>query len=433
MNSVFGINSFTGLYAGTNTPDLAATAETTATDWTKGASAKTLLEESQKVQRAERLEQRKEAEANMKRLEDNARAIAFALKTKEMQKALATLQQDNSQSSHLMLLMVTDEGDIHAFFPPPPNAFGAGSGNDAVSYAGGVIKGIETGDGSDAVALTGDVVEDVHTDRQNRGTELVVYKSGGARMTTYYANYSAADSLAISAQTIRKISTGGGNDAVALNAETITGLDTGTGDDALSISARHLNQVNTGDGNDSLAIRAGVVSRLDTGSGDDVLTLNATVLDGVRTGDGNDVVNVVLNDQSGDGLDFPRYARLHTGSGDDTLSLAAQGHVTFGAGTGDDTVLLSKGSFTMALQDGAAEGNDVVTLSDGADLALMVSSEKAASATIVKKDDALLINFGDGSSVTVKGLANGGTVALALPSGQVDKILKQEQAVDLRM
>ena len=36
MNSVFGINSFTGLYAGTNTPDLAATAETTATDWTKG-------------------------------------------------------------------------------------------------------------------------------------------------------------------------------------------------------------------------------------------------------------------------------------------------------------------------------------------------------------------------------------------------------------
>ncbi|MEE2633543.1 MAG: hypothetical protein VX940_04500 [Pseudomonadota bacterium] len=119
MNSVFGINSFTGLYAGTNTPDLAATAETTATDWTKGASAKTLLEESQKVQRAERLEQRKEAEANMKRLEDNARAIAFALKTKEMQKALATLQQDNSQSSHLMLLVVTDEGDIHAFFPPP--------------------------------------------------------------------------------------------------------------------------------------------------------------------------------------------------------------------------------------------------------------------------------------------------------------------------
>ncbi len=433
MNSVFSINSYSTLFAETRTPDEAVSAETTATDWTKETSAKTLLEESLKIQKDEIKASRDDLQSNLKRFENNLRAIAHKLRTTEMQKALATLQQDSDQSSNLKLLMISGEGDIHAFFAPKSGAVNAGSGNDAVAFAGRVIKGVETGDGSDAVSLTGEVVEDVHTDRQHRGTEVAISKSGGLRMTDYYDYYSSADSLAISAQKIRKISTGGGNDAVALNAGTVTGVDTGTGDDALSISARHVSQVDTGDGNDSVAIRAGLISRLRTGSGDDVVTLNATALEGVETGDGNDVVNVVLNDQAGDGLSRALIADLQTGSGDDSISLTAQGHVTFSAGSGDDTVQLSKGSFAMALKDGAAEGNDVVTLSDGADLALMVSAEKAASASFVKKDDTMLISFGDGSSVTVKGLSNGGTVALALPSGTIDTILKQAQPVDLRM
>ena len=158
-------------------------------------------------------------------------------------------------------------------------------------------------------------------------------------------------------------------------------------------------------GNDILGGGAGS-DMINAGSGNDTIfggtpTMGATSNDTIDGGAGNDEIFAGDGDDSvlgGDGADT-----LFNGVGNDTVNGGA-GDDTLFAGPGDDIMTGGAGADSFAFFDGS--GSDVITDFDLAEDTLDLSGLTASVDLMTATDsaDGLVLDLGDGNSVTLNGL-----------------------------
>ncbi|MCA0998713.1 hypothetical protein [Alloyangia pacifica] len=316
---------------------------------------------------------------------------------------------------------------------------GSSSGH-ALSIRAGQVAALYTGAGHDALTVEAQRVQNIQTD-------------GGAPSAQ-----GGNDALAVRAEEVRQVYTGGGNDALAMIAGSVRGIYTGAGSDALSIAAesvadiytdpwprgrtqagadsltitaREVSSVYTGGGADAVSIAAHSITSLYTGTGEDVVTLKAGLLGGIYTGAGRDAVSIdavvgasqvsrLSADPSepwslGDTVEARlRAARsttadVHSGAGDDVLSVAVAETIALEAGAGDDTLVLGGG--TIALRYGAGDGHDAVTLTPGSEVVVQLG-EDTEGWSFSHDGDSLLLQIGRGS-IRFEGVSQSAAIGVA--------------------
>ncbi|MBP9184942.1 MAG: hypothetical protein KBF78_17540 [Fuscovulum sp.] len=266
------------------------------------------------------------------------------------------------------------------------------------------------------------------------------------------------DRLAISADTVAQVDTGGGNDALTLQADRVGTVTTdradsrgdrdidreAQGNDAIAIAARIVQSVDMGGGNDVLAAQAQMIAA-DLGAGDDVASIWADITLGLAGGAGKDVIALQTRlggtaartlTETADGTPVSAtqaaatlYADTATrlaavaanvadvdgGSGDDVISVAGAQMIGVAGGAGNDLIAVE--GRTVALHYGKGDGADVVQIGAGTDVLVQLAARPDGGSdpgdyTVTLDGDRMTLRFASGS-IEFTGVHQAGTIAVA--------------------
>ena len=286
------------------------------------------------------------------------------------------------------------------------------------------------------------------------------------------------DRLAIVAETVAQIDTGGGNDALTVQADHVDAITTDRpdsrgdrdidretqGNDALAIAARVVGSIDMGGGNDVLAAQTQMIFA-DLGAGNDVAAITTDIAMGVAGGAGDDVITLsarlggtaarqLTETADGTPIDAARaaatlYADTATrfaaaaanvadvdgGAGDDVIAISDALMIGVAGGAGDDLIRVE--GRTVALHYGLGDGDDVVAIGAGTDVLLQLAARPDGGAdpkefTLTRDGDRMTLRFAAGS-ITFTGVQGAGTIAVARGFGAVEILSTATPAVDIRL
>lgn len=286
------------------------------------------------------------------------------------------------------------------------------------------------------------------------------------------------DRLAIAADTVARIDTGGGADALTVQADRVDAITTDRadsrsdrdidrevqGNDALAIAARIVRNVEMGGGNDVLAAQAQMILA-DLGAGHDVAAITTDIALGAAGGAGDDVITLTASlggtaarqlTETADGTPISAakaaatlYADTATrlaavaaniadvdgGSGDDVISVSGALMIGVAGGAGDDLIAVE--GRTVALHYGKGDGNDVVQVGVGTDVLVQLAARPDGGSdpgayTVTRDGDSLTLRFAAGA-ITLTGIAEAGTIAVACGFATQDILKAPGTPVDLRL
>jgi hypothetical protein len=286
------------------------------------------------------------------------------------------------------------------------------------------------------------------------------------------------DRLAIAADTVARIDTGGGADALTVQADRVDAITTDRadsrsdrdidrevqGNDALAIAARIVRNVEMGGGNDVLAAQAQMILA-DLGAGHDVVAITTDIALGVAGGAGDDVITLTASlggtaarqlTETADGTPISAakaaatlYADTATrlaavaanvadvdgGSGNDVISVSGALMIGVAGGAGDDLIAVE--GRTVALHYGKGDGNDVVQVGAGTDVLIQLAARPDGGSdpgayTVTRDGDSLTLRFASGA-ITLTGIAEAGTIAVARGFATQDILKAPRTPVDLHL
>lgn len=308
-----------------------------------------------------------------------------------------------------------------------------------ISNKAHVSHAIVDGRGDSTVNInSGAVVGDLTVHGGNNKVTIEEAKVGNVSVGTHdgYSDASDVNHILIKDSTTSNIKTGKGEDHLDIQNSKVNSLDLGAGNDTLSIKDSSTGHINTHDGNDDVTIENSKTGFLYLGSGSNTLTATGTTnddgskttnitridtdngltdavntisLDGVKvtefinTGDGGDKLDIKdsivggnINTEEGndtitisDGAKIDKY--ISGGSGEDSITISDSAEVkdNIYGGDGDDTITISNTRYTNTIY--ADSGN--TSPNDGKD-------------TVVVKDGAFAKNIftgGENDTITVTG------------------------------
>lgn len=252
-------------------------------------------------------------------------------------------------------------------------------GSDAVSINARRVSGVSTGNDADSLTIVANLVERVHTD------EGVPW------------GRDAGDAVAIVADLVLGVSTGGGDDAIAITAGTVVGVDGGSGDDAISVLANVVAGIHGGDGHDVMSVDARVGRR------DDMFDAQSLIRNSYTPTDLTDRMVWVTGLQ----------AQVGGGAGDDAIAVRVEGTIGVSGGTGDDSIALQGG--TVGLFYDIGDGHDSVTLAPGTEAVVQING--ASGYSVEQGQDSLTLRIGAGS-ITFAGLSQSGAIGVQFGVGR---------------
>lgn len=321
----------------------------------------------------------------------------------DMSKALETLRNAPNLSSGTMVAVRTGQGNdiLSILNGGTVDSVYTQGGNDSLAIQSDVVDSIYTGAGSDAVTISADMVDSVYTGAT----------SGRSGNSTEPDD----DAVAIQARSIDSVYTGAGRDAVALQADLVDSIYTGDGSDSLSISAGAVRGIHTGNGNDSVTIDAVLGSsqgygwtRFGMGPAAPVATAPSPVPDSPSPA----APAQGLSPEEAAAMHRlhaaqTNYADVHLGAGNDSLSIRVDEVISVNASSGDDVIAIGGG--TVVLHFDAGDGNDRISIAEGATLGIQL--EHGTDWSESWDGDTLVLEL-DGGSMRIKGAAGAAAIGI---------------------
>ncbi|MCB6178230.1 hypothetical protein LHP98_08815 [Rhodobacter sp. Har01] len=284
--------------------------------------------------------------------------------------------------------------------------------------------------------------------------------------------------LAIAADRIAQIDTGGGADALTVQADRVGTISTdrpdsradrdidreAQGNDALAIAARIVRSIELGGGNDVLAAQTQMIFA-DLGAGNDVAAITTDIALGVAGGAGDDVITLTASlggsaarrlTETADGTPIAAaqaaatlYADTATrlaaaaaaantadvdgGGGNDVIAVSGALMIGVAGGAGDDLIRVE--GRTVALHYGQGDGKDVVAIGAGTDVLVQLAARPDGGSdpkgfTVERDADRMILRFA-GGSITFTGVQQAGTIAIARGFGAAEILSTPAPPVDL--
>ncbi len=295
-----------------------------------------------------------------------------------------------------------------------------GAGNDSLALRASMVQGVYAGGGSDAVAIVASYVSGIRTDGAPPAPAAPGAEVDAPADTTIDTSGAPLpggnDALSVAARLIADIATGGGDDALALSGRWVSGVDAGAGNDAMAIRARLATDISGGEGDDAIAVeaRAGLAG-LEAAAAWFAVAAEPPV---VALAEGGASAQV--------GAQAARaYADVDGGAGNDVISVRTGSVLAVAGGAGSDTIQVGGG--TVALVYGAGDGDDRVTVAEGAQVVLQIAPE-AGPWTVEFGEEGMTVRMADGS-VKFEGLG-AGTIGIATAGGGMTLVTRPEAGLN---
>lgn len=288
-------------------------------------------------------------------------------------------------------------------------------GNDGLAIAADRIAQVDTGGGADALTVQADRVGSVSTDRPDSRPDRDIDREAQGN-----------DALALAARFVGSIDMGGGNDVLAAQSQMIA-ADLGAGNDAASITT-------------DIAMGIG------TGAGDDVLTLTATLggtaarnltetADGTPISAAKAAATLYADTATRLAAVAANTADVDGGAGDDVITVSGALMIGVAGGQGDDLIAVE--GRTVSLHYGKGDGNDVVQIGAGTDVLIQLAARPDGGSdpgayTVTRDGDRLALRFATGT-ITLTGVAEAGTIAIARGLATAEVLKTPGTPVDLRL
>jgi hypothetical protein len=288
-------------------------------------------------------------------------------------------------------------------------------GDDRLAIAADRIAQIDTGGGADALTVQADRVDAITTDRADSRPDRDTDREAQGN-----------DALAIAARIVRSVEMGGGTDVLAAQTQMIF-ADLGAGNDAASITTD---------------IALGVAG----GAGDDVITLTASLggsaarrltetADGTPIAASQAAATLYADTATRLAAAASNTADVDGGAGNDVIAVSGALMIGVAGGAGDDLIRVE--GRTVALHYGLGDGDDVVAIGAGTDVLVQLAARPDGGSdprdtTITRDGDRLTLRFASGS-ITFTGVNGAGTIALARGFGAAEILSAPGTPVNLRL
>ena len=186
-------------------------------------------------------------------------------------------------------------------------------------------------------------------------------------------------------------------------------------------------------GRDAVAVQGPVVDSLATGDGADDILVNAVTGTAHNTEPETDVGRAMVA-QWADGSANGRMLRamyagvVDGGAGVDRIAASVTNAMAVLGGQGDFRIMAAGGTFTLPFA--AGDGNDVVTLTSGAEAVVVLEPNLTNDYRVERGEDSLTLRFGAGLSITFQGLAGAGAIGVSRFDGADVTLLHQPPGLD---